>query len=179
MRTVICISLDVNTLLMDVKADFAIPILLLISFSHLASEVNWLPKYTNECTCSSILPWTLMLHVGICEAFENTMVKDFALFKYRPFSSLFVTTTLINTLQLFHRFGYDHRIICIPKIYFQLWPPILKPSLSSSSLIIISVYNANKWGEATSLSYTLFDIQPFTDVVTTPNSSCLFPIKIG
>ena len=26
-----------------------------------------------------------MLHVGICEAFENTMVKDFALFKYRPF----------------------------------------------------------------------------------------------
>ena len=38
MRTVICISFDVNTLLMDVKADFAIPILLLISFSHLASE---------------------------------------------------------------------------------------------------------------------------------------------
>ena len=81
---------------MDVKADLAIPILLLIFFSHLASEVNRLPKYTYECTCSIILPWTLMLHEGIYEAFENTMAKDFALFNYRPFSSLFATTTLIK-----------------------------------------------------------------------------------
>ena len=148
MRTVICILVDVNTLLMDVKADFAFPILLLISFSHLASEVNWLPKYTNECTCSSILPWTLMLHVGICEAFENTMVKDFALFKYRPFSSLFVTTTLIKRCNYFS----DSGMITVSSAYLRFFttvPPILKPSMSSSSLIIISVYNANKWGEAT------------------------------
>ena len=128
---------------MDVKADFAIPILLLISFSHLASEVNRLPNYTNECTCSSILPWTLMLHAGISEVFENTMAKHFVLFKYRPFSSLFVTTTLIKRCNC----SSDSAMITVSSAYLSLFttvPPILKPSVSSSYLIIISVNNANK-----------------------------------
>ena len=43
-RTTISMFLEVNTLCMDVKLDFAIPIRLLISFSHLASEEIKLPK---------------------------------------------------------------------------------------------------------------------------------------
>ena len=100
-------------------------------------------KSKNECTCSCILPWTLMLHVGICEAFENTMAKDFALFKCRPFSSLFVTTTLIKRCN----YSSDSAMITISSAYIRLFttvPPILKPSMSSCPLIIISVYNANK-----------------------------------
>ena len=36
--------LEVDTLFMDVKLDLAISVRLLISFSHLASEENKLPK---------------------------------------------------------------------------------------------------------------------------------------
>ena len=42
----------VNTLFMEAKLDFAIPIRLLTSFSHLAYGENKLPKKINDCTCS-------------------------------------------------------------------------------------------------------------------------------
>ena len=83
-------------MLIDVNVDFAIPILLLISLSLLASDVNRLARYTNDCTCPSTFPWTDTLQAGLTFAFENTIVKDFVLFRYSPFSSLSVTTVLIN-----------------------------------------------------------------------------------
>ena len=69
---------------------------LLISLSLLASDLNRLPRYTNDCTCPSTFPWTDTLQAGLNFAFENTIVKDFVLFRYSPFSSLSVTTVLIN-----------------------------------------------------------------------------------
>ena len=48
-RTAISMLFEVNTLFIDVKFDIDIP---LISFSHLASEENKLPKEMNDCTCS-------------------------------------------------------------------------------------------------------------------------------
>ena len=94
-------ALAVNIMFIDVKVDFVIPILLLISLSLLASDVNRLPRYSSDCTCPSTFPLTDTLQAGLTFAFENTIVKDFVLFRYSPLSSLSVTTVLINCCNCF------------------------------------------------------------------------------
>ena len=139
--------LVVNIMFIDVKVDFAIPILLLISISLLASDVNRLPRYTNDCTCPSTFPCT-DTQAGLTFAFENTIVKDCVLFRYSPFSSLSVTTVLINCCSCCSHSAK----ITVSSAYLRLLttlPPIRNPSMSSISLIIIYVYNANKCGDAT------------------------------
>ena len=77
-----------------------------------------------------------MLHVEFTFVFENTMgvgVKDFALFRYSPFLSLSVTTTLIH----FCSCSSDPASITV-YAYLRLLttlPSILRPSNSSIALI--------------------------------------------
>ena len=130
------------------KLDFVIAIRLLISFSHLASEENKLSKEMNDCTCSRIFPWTSIWHARVVIDLENTIEKDLALFRCNPFSSLLATTTLIKRCSCSS--GSAKKTVL--SAYLRLLtivPIILKPSMFHNSLIIISVYKANKCGEAT------------------------------
>ena len=73
---------------------------------------------------------------------------DCVLFRYSPFSSLSVTTVLINCCSCCS----DSAKITVSSAYLRLLttlPPIRNHYMSSISLIIISVYNANKCGDAT------------------------------
>ena len=85
----------------------------------------------------------VMLHVGTTVNFENTMVKD--PFRYNPFFSLSHTTMSISCCNSFSA------IITVSSAYLKLWitvPPTLKPPFPSMFLMIMSVYNANRCGEA-------------------------------
>ena len=69
-----------NTFFIDVNTVFATEIRLFTSFSHLPSDVNTLPMYTKEFTCSRGLPRTLISHVGMDDDLLNTMVQDLSMF---------------------------------------------------------------------------------------------------
>ena len=123
------------------NADFAMSILCCMSCSHLPSDVNRLPRYTNLLTCSRVLPWTVILHVCPTSDFENTVQEQslcFAFFHYR----------IHQLLQLILGFCNNYCIICIHKVLITC-PPILIPSISLMLRMIISVYKANRCGDAT------------------------------
>ena len=80
--------------------------------------------------------------------FVNTIEKNLALFRCNHFSSLLATTTLIKHCSC----SSDSATITVPYAYLRLLTtvaPILKPSMSPNSLIIVYVYKANTCGKAT------------------------------
>ena len=70
------------------NVDFAMSILAHIACSHLPSDVNSLTR-DEYVDLVEAFPFTVMLLAGIIVYLENTMVKDFAQFKYKHFAFLY------------------------------------------------------------------------------------------
>ena len=155
-------SLDFSTFSSDLDADFAIPILRRTSCTHLPSDVNMLPRYMKLFTCSKLVPCIVMLHVGMTVDFEDTLVKDLDPFRYNPLFPLSRTTMPISCC------NYNSVSAIITSI-----PPIIdhsatnsETSLPSMFLMIISVYDENRCGEATQPCQ--MPCVMFTDSLTSP-----------
>ena len=93
------------------------------------------------------------------------MVKDFAQLRYSPFLLLPVTSTLIKWCSC----SSDSASITRSSAYLRVLttlPPTLKPSHSSIDLIRLSVYTANRRGQATHhcLTSCLMHIQSLSSV---------------
>ena len=58
-------SLDFRTFSSDLNADFTVPILRRTSCTHLPSDVNMLHRYMKLYTCSQLVPYIVMLLVGM------------------------------------------------------------------------------------------------------------------
>ena len=98
----------------------------------------------NNSTCyttlSGNMSFTMVLHFGTVGDFENTIVKDFALFNISPLASLSSTIPLIKP----YNCSSDSAIITMSSAYLRLCitvPSTLKPSMPSLFGIIFSVYN--------------------------------------
>ena len=130
-------------------------------------------------TCSKLVPCIVMLHVGMTVDFENTMVKDLDPFRYNPLFSLSRTTMSISCCNS----SSVSAIITVSSAYLKLLitvQPTLKPPFPSMFLMIISVYNANRCGEAT--QPCRMPCLMFTDSLTSPlclTAACWFQYRLA